>query len=140
MPASQTKGASKKPPIHISEVDYDRIAAMALSLEHNNPELANLLLDEIGRAEVYPVERLPDDAVALGSEVEFVDDSSGVRRSVTLVFPSEADLEAGRISVLTPVGAGLIGMRAGHEIDWPTPDGRPRTLKILTVRQPSRPN
>jgi regulator of nucleoside diphosphate kinase len=54
---------------------------------------------------------------------------------VRLVLPAEADLDAGRISILTPVGAGLIGMRAGDEIDWPCPDGRPRILKIVDVRQ-----
>jgi regulator of nucleoside diphosphate kinase len=128
--------ASKKPSIHISDVDYDRIADLALRLEHSNPKLARLVLDEIDRARVYPVSRLPKDAVAMGSNVEFVDDLSGVRRSVTLVFPHQADVETGRISVMTPVGAGLIGMRAGSAINWPCPDGRPRTLKILEVRQP----
>ena len=48
-----------------------------------------------------------------------------------------ADIQANRVSVITPVGAGLIGMAAGQEIDWPCPDGRPRKLRILRVRRPA---
>lgn len=135
MPATRNNRASRKPPIHISDIDYDRIADLALRLESKRPDFVRLLLDEIDRARVYPAGRLPKDAVAIGSEVEFEDSSAGVRHKVTLVFPNEADLDAGRISVMTPVGAGLIGMRAGHEINWPRPDGRSRILKILSVRQ-----
>jgi regulator of nucleoside diphosphate kinase len=52
-----------------------------------------------------------------------------------LVLPSDADIEAGRVSIMTPVGAGLIGMSVGNQINWPCPDGRPRVLKILEVKQ-----
>ena len=58
--------------------------------------------------------------------------TSGSRK---LVLPVDADFEAGRLSVMTPVGAGLIGMTVGREISWPTPDGRPRVLRILEVKQ-----
>ena len=60
-------------------------------------------------------------------------------RSVQLVLPGEADIENGRISVLTPVGAGLIGLSPGQEIEWPDIEGRSRKLRILAVRQPERP-
>jgi regulator of nucleoside diphosphate kinase len=128
-------GSNAPPPIHISEQDYDRIAGMALRIRQSDPGLSRLILEEIERAEVHPAEALPEDVVTLGSEVEFVDDSSGARRRVTLVIPAEADIARDRISILTPVGAGLIGMSVGREIGWPCPDGRARTLKILEVRQ-----
>jgi len=110
---------------------------MALRNERIHPVASKLLLEEIDRATLYPVEKLPEDAVALGSEVEFMDNSNGVRRRVKLVFPEQADAEAGRISIMTPVGAGLIGMREGQEISWPRRDGSVRTLKVLDVRQRS---
>lgn len=128
---------ARKPNIFVSEDDYDRISEMAMGLEHRNPQLAKLVLDEIDRARICSSERLPKDVVALGSTVEFLDDASGRSRRMTLVVPHDADVEAGRISVMTPVGAGLIGMRAGAEIDWPCPDGRPRKLKIIAVEQRS---
>jgi regulator of nucleoside diphosphate kinase len=52
---------------------------------------------------------------------------------VTLVYPSEANVEAGKISVLAPVGAALIGLRVGQSIRWPLPDGRERTLEVMSV-------
>ena len=137
MSATLSDPAYEKPEIHLSEADYDHIAALALRLESRNPELSALILDEIERARLWPIDRLPGDVVALGSEVEFFDDSNGTSRKVSLVLPHDADIEAGRVSVMTPVGAGLIGMAAGREIDWPCPDGRPRKLRIIRVRQPA---
>lgn len=128
-------GSHEPPQIHISEQDYDRIAGMALRIRQSAPGLSRLILEEIERAEVCPAEDLPANVVALGSEVEFVDDTNGTRRRVQLVLPAEADIEQGRISILTPVGAGLIGMSVGREISWPCPDGRARNLKILAVKQ-----
>jgi len=52
---------------------------------------------------------------------------------VQLVYPADADIDAGKVSILTPVGAGLIGLRAGQAIAWPDRDGRARTLRVLGV-------
>ncbi|MDT9600150.1 nucleoside diphosphate kinase regulator [Sphingosinicella rhizophila] len=137
MQKAATRPADPRPPLQISDTDHDIIARLALGIEGRSPDLSGLLLDEIERASILPARDLPADVVALGSEVEYLDDASGTVRRVRLVMPAEADIEEGRISILTPVGAGLIGMRAGHEIDWPCPDGRPRTLRILKVDQRS---
>lgn len=128
--------AAAKPPIHLSEDDYDVIAELALKMEARNPALARSILDEIDRARVVPATSLPGDAVRLGSEVAFADDLGSAARRVRLVLPRDADIEAGRVSIMTSVGAGLIGMRVGSEISWPCPDGRARTLRILEVKQP----
>ena len=135
MQKTQAKGSPRKPPIHISDSDYDVIADLALRMEQRSPQLSKTILDEIDRARVRPAANLPKDVVTLGSEVEFRDDITGTSRRVRLVLPHEADIGAGRISVMTPVGAGLIGMSVGREISWPCPDGRPRILKILEVKQ-----
>ena len=129
------RAGAKKPVIHISETDYDLIANFAMAIEHKSPDLAQMLQDEIDRAKVHPPEKLPADVVTLGSEVVYEDGQSGAVRRVRLVMPAEADIEGGKVSIVTPVGAGLIGLKAGQEIDWPCPDGRPRVLKILEVRQ-----
>ncbi len=135
MQVQERRSRAAKPAIHISESDCDRIVNLATTLEVRAPELARLLIGEVDRAKVYPEGKLPGDVVALGSEVEFLDESSGKTRRVRLVLPAEADIESGRISILTPVGAGLIGLRAGQSIDWPCPDGRPRVLRIVEVEQ-----
>ena len=136
MTALSARAGSQEPPaIYISEQDYDRIAGLALRIRHSSPGLSRLILEEIERAEVCSAQDLPGNVVTLGSEVEFVDDTNGAKRRVQLVLPAEADIEQGRISILTPVGAGLIGMSVGREISWPCPDGRARILKILEVKQ-----
>jgi regulator of nucleoside diphosphate kinase len=69
----------------------------------------------------------------MGSQVEFRDDTTGQVRSVTLVYPHEADLAAGKISVLTPIGAALIGLSASQSIEWQAPSGGWRSLTVLKV-------
>ena len=137
MPNHATNPSPEKPAIHLSEEDYDIIANLALSIERRSPDLSGLLLEEIDRAEIHAAGELPGDVVALGSEVEFLDVESGATRRVRLVLPVDADIEDGRISILTSVGAGLIGLRTGQSIVWPTPNGMPRVLRILRVERPA---
>ena len=137
MQSAATTPSADKPPIHLIDTDYDVIADLALSIERRSPELSKLLLDEINRAEIHERGALPPDIVTIGSRVEFMDVDTGAKRLVQLVLPVDADIEAGRVSILTSVGAGLIGLRKGQSIDWPCPSGRPRVLRILEVGQPS---
>jgi regulator of nucleoside diphosphate kinase len=139
MQHAATLRASAKPPIHLVDAEYDLIADLALSMERRSPELSKLLLDEIDRAEIHAPGTLPAEIVSIGSEVEYLDMGTGERRRVRLVMPAEADIEAGRLSILTPVGAGLIGLARGQSIDWPCPSGRPRVLRILEVLPPEAP-
>ena len=76
-----------KPPIHISETDYALIASQAMRLEATAPDVAEMLLDEIDRAEIHSRDELPSDVVTLGSVVTFVDESTGVRRSQDRAAP-----------------------------------------------------
>jgi regulator of nucleoside diphosphate kinase len=123
----------------VSECDYDRIADLALRIQASSPGVSRLLLEELDRATIFPNGSLPGDVVCIDSEVRFLDDLTGTDRRVTLVLPPHADIEEGRLSIITPVGAGLIGLSEGQEISWPCPDGRPRILRILEVRQPDPP-
>ena len=125
-----------KPPIHLTDGDYDVIAGLALGIERQRPDLSRMLLKEIDRAELHEPGSLPADAVTIGSEVEVLDTHTGITRRLRLVLPAEADVDAGRVSILTPIGAGLIGLTSGQSIDWPYPNGDTRTLKILSVTRP----
>ena len=71
--------------------------------------------------------------VTMGAQVDFWDDTTGQERRVTLVYPDEADLAAGRLSVLSPVGAALIGLSVGQSIEWETPSRGWRSLTVLRV-------
>lgn len=135
MQSAATNLAAVKPAIHLTGADYDIIADLALSIERRDPELSKLLLDEINRAEIHDRDTLPPDVVTIGTEVEFLDVDTGATRQVELVLPGEADIGAGRVSILTSVGAALIGLRMGQSIDWPSASGRSRVLQILNVRR-----
>ena len=128
--------AVARPPVHLIDRECDLLVDLALQIEGQSPGVAALLLGEIERAEVHPAESLPPGTVTIGSEVDFLDESTHRLRTVTLVMPGDADIGAGRISVLTPVGAGLIGLGEGNAIDWPDRDGTSRRLRILAVRPP----
>lgn len=126
----------RRPPVHLIDSECDMLVDLALQIEGRSPAVAAMLLGEIERAETHSVDTLPAGTVTIGSEVDFLDESTHRLRTVTLVLPGEADIEAGRVSVLTPVGAGLIGLREGQAIDWPDRDGQPHRLRILGVRRP----
>ena len=127
-----TKG---RPPIQIRASEAERISNLALGAEARMPEVADLLLTEIERAKVVPDDRLPDDVVAMKSVVRFADEASGVERTLQVVYPPEADIEAGRVSILSLVGAGLLGLRTGQSINWPDRSGNNRLLRIIEVKQ-----
>ncbi|WP_240913877.1 GreA/GreB family elongation factor [Sphingomonas sp. HDW15A] len=72
----------------------------------------------------------------MGSEVEFIDDRNGQLHKVTIVLPGQANIAEGRISILTPMGIALYGLRANSSIEWPDLQGNDRRLRILKVTQP----
>lgn len=128
--------STRRPPIILSESEHGILVGLAMSGARRNPDAARLLLEEADRARLVPETRLPADVVALGSHVTFTDEASGVTRRVQVVLPAEADIGKGRISILSLVGAGLIGLRAGQSIDWPVQDGRLRRLTVTEVAAP----
>lgn len=132
-----TPRAAKRPPIHMIDVEADRLTELALGKEEQLPEVCRLLLQEINRATIRTAGRFPPDIVTMQSRVTFVDEGTGAERTVELVYPGEADISAGRISILTPVGAGLIGLREGQSILWPDREGHERKLSIVKVEQAS---
>jgi len=114
----------------LSKTDFENLSALTNLAKK---ELAELLEEELGRASLVADDRLPADVVSMNSTVSFEDLESGKTSTVTLVYPPEANIEAGKISVLTPVGSALIGLRVGQVIRWPFPNGKKKELKVLSV-------
>ncbi len=128
-----TVRAKARPPILLCESDADRIADLAVGVETRLPQVSAMLLKEIDRARVVRDGALPADVVGMGSRVRFRDGSTGTERTVRLVYPHEADIAAGKVSILTPIGAGLIGLREGQSIRWEDRDGHPKVLQVIAV-------
>jgi regulator of nucleoside diphosphate kinase len=135
---ARLKRATKAPPIMLSESEADGLFELAAIWQRRHPMSAGLLLGELERAVTVPLRELPVDVVTMGSRVLFLDRTSGEHHSVELVYPAEADMARQRVSVLTPIGAGLIGLSVGSAIEWPNRRGERRKLEIIEVIQPPR--
>lgn len=118
--------------IHVARSDMERLRALVEQhSEGRDAVAAERLGAELDRAVV--VDQLPPGVVGPGSRVRFEDENTHVVRETVLVYPGGADVSAGRISVLAPIGAALLGLAAGDTIAWPLPDGREAQLRILAV-------
>ncbi len=126
---------SNKPKITISEADHVRLTDIALAAEDRAPEVTEELLAEIDRASIVPTGSVPSDVVQMGSTVEYRTEASQQRR-VTLVFPGQADIDKGRISIMTPIGTALIGLSPGQSIEWTARDNRKHELTVISVDPP----
>lgn len=126
--------SSTLPEVRLPEAQRDRLAGLATAALDRFPEAASLLLDEMDRADVLPPGAGADDTACLYSWVTFCDEADGRRREVQLVFPHEADISVGRVSVLSLVGAALIGLSVGQSIPCRTRAGSNRLLTVLAVR------
>jgi regulator of nucleoside diphosphate kinase len=131
---SQQLNAEALPTIVVSKAEYDTLTGLAAAVEEKLPDVASVLQAEMDRAQVVAAADVPDDAVRMGSTVEFQPDGGQPRR-VTLVFPGDADISAGRISILTPIGTALIGLSPGQSIAWTARDGRRHRLTVTRVEQ-----
>jgi regulator of nucleoside diphosphate kinase len=117
------------PQICLTQEDLDRLLKL-VEVPGNRSEM---LERELVRAKVVPRENIPADVVTMNSRVVFENETTGERREVTLVYPGNADIDAGRISVLVPVGTALLGLRVGQSIDWELPGGEKQRYRIVKV-------
>lgn len=131
-----SKAARRKPGIVVSDLDHERLSALASATESRAPEVASELHEEMARARIVPAEAVPPDVVRMGSSVEYRADD-GKHRRVTLVYPKDADIALDRISILTPIGAALIGLSPGQAMEWTARDGRRHALTVVAVEPPS---
>ena len=122
----------RKPSVYVTESEYERLSNLAASSATTG---ASLLGDELVRAIVLKEGEFPRAFVRLHSFVEFTDLMTGRTRRVQIVPPDEADIDQDRLSVLTPVGAALLGLTPGDSIGMSTDDGRSHILKVATVER-----
>lgn len=120
--------------VMLGTTDHSRLMAL---IGRSETAASTLLYDELDSATVVADDDVPGDVVAMGSIVTFRDIDTGRESTVALAYPAEADASQGRISILAPVGAALIGLRVGERIAWPVPNGKDRHLEV--VRVTSRP-
>ncbi|MGH8146416.1 MAG: nucleoside diphosphate kinase regulator, partial [Rhodanobacteraceae bacterium] len=104
----------KPSPITLSRLDVERIEALLEATTQRDSQAAERLRAEFDRAEIVEPAAMPHDVVSMNSSADCVDESNGKHYTLTLVYPKDADADAGLISVLAPVGSALLGLRVGQ--------------------------
>lgn len=124
----------KKRNIIITAPDYARLSDLITlgNLSDRERGEAHALEAELERAMIIAPEAVPPDVITLNSRAELLDLDANERMEFTIVLPHEADLLENKISVLAPVGTGMLGYREGDVFKQPTPLGA-RRLKVLRV-------
>ncbi|MCR6702584.1 MAG: nucleoside diphosphate kinase regulator [Dokdonella sp.] len=125
--------ASTPAPITVSSLDLERIEHLLDLPAHRDAAGAQALRGELARAAIVDPPQMPADVVTMNSTARVVDEESGDVRELTLVYPRDADGSPGKVSVLAPVGAAMLGMRIGQTIDWPLPAGRWLRLRVTDI-------
>lgn len=122
--------STQEPRIVVTSSDLERLRTL---IDTTAGDRADALDAELLRAEVVEPAQVPPDVVTMNSRVVYMDEDSHETREVTLSYPKDASLQEGRVSVLAPVGAALLGLSVGQEIEWPLPGGKHKRLRILAV-------
>ena len=134
IPASGLPPSASAPPLIVSSRDFNRLEKLLDSPALRRHPAAIALMDELNRAEVRPPEHIPEAVVTMHSTVECEEELTGDHHTLTLVYPHEANVGSGQVSILAPVGSALLGLSKGQCIDWSAPDGRPLRLRVIAIR------
>ena len=124
-----------KNPIYITNQDKQRLEDLLMEVEASDPRKhgdLKALTEELHRAVIVDPKDVFNDVITMNSRAEMHDLESGESVAFTLVFPSEANIDEEKISVLAPIGAGMLGYRVGDEFEWNVPDGL-RRMKVMKI-------
>ncbi len=125
--------------IYITTLDYARLSSL-LSNERNHgmQSAINLqnLARELFRAVKVEPEKIPADIVTMNTVIEFTDLDNNISKELKLVYPQNADIRKGYVSVIAPIGTALLGYRKGDVIEWDVPAGKKKFLISEILYQP----
>lgn len=125
--------SSTLPEITVTTHDFERLSDVLATLPSTHP-VGELLASELERATVVESNEVARDVVTMNSQVVIEDVATGARHQVKLVYPHQADFSSGKLSILAPIGAAMLGLRTGQSIDWPVPGGRTKTMRVVDVQ------
>jgi len=123
---------ARKNDVLIVETEFKRLMGMAEAMEQRNPVEAEPLLAKLDSALIVSEAKIPDDLVRMGSSVVY--SAGNDEKTVTIVFPADADIDAGRVAVTSPLGVALLGRRTGSDVVLRARDGKETPLKVVDVK------
>ena len=116
------------PSLYLTELDVTRLERIASRA--GSTQLEDMLDSLLARATIVAPDEIPTDVVTMNSRLVCTLLGDPSPRNWTLVYPDAADFDAGRLSVLSPVGQALLGARAGQTVGYRLPDGREQQVTI----------
>jgi regulator of nucleoside diphosphate kinase len=121
--------------IYITSQDKQRLEELLAEVSVSDPRQRGdlkLLEEELRRAVIVEPKEIPGDVITMNSRADLIDLDTNETVTFTLVFPRDSNVEEEKISVLAPIGAGMLGYRIGDEFEWKVPDGV-RHMKVTNV-------
>ena len=121
--------------IYVTSQDKQRLQDLLAETAASGPRQRGdweALADELRRAVIVDPKKIPSDVITMNSRAELRDLDTEETVVFTLVFPWEADVDLGKISILAPIGSGMLGYRVGDEFEWKVPEGV-RRMKVMKV-------
>jgi len=111
----------------LTELDHVRLSRL------DEPTASDGLADVLANADLVPSREIGPDIVTMYSQVEVRLLRSGQRRKLTLCYPADAEPASGFVSVFSPMGAALLGLRVGETACWQTPGGEPVQAEVQAL-------
>ena len=125
--------------IYITDYDLYRLRLLldaSIRLEGRDTKYLRDLKDELDRAQVVRSSQIPPSVITMNSKFVLRDLEADESAEYTLVFPGRANIERGRISVITPIGTALLGKREFETVDLDSPAGKKRFQILELLYQP----
>jgi regulator of nucleoside diphosphate kinase len=126
------KTSQRTSSIYVTQPDYHRLSALIESTRERNgvdTQYLNKLEAELDRAEIVDPRDIAENVITMRSKVRLKDVVTGEANTYSLVFPTEADFNDGKISILAPIGTAILGYKSGDTIEWSVPSGL-RRIKV----------
>ncbi|MDF3130177.1 nucleoside diphosphate kinase regulator [Kiritimatiellaeota bacterium B1221] len=129
----------RKRKIFMTEFDKKRLTELmdvAQEFDFKDRNDLKMIQSELERAKVVDSKKIPENVVTMNSRLQFMDLEDNEKSEVTLVFPANANIAEGKLSILSPIGTALLGYAEGDEIEWEVPGGSRRILIEKILYQP----
>jgi regulator of nucleoside diphosphate kinase len=111
----------------LTELDFARLSKL------NGGQLPEAFAADLRSADLVHSRDIAPYVITMYSQVEMVLSDSGLRQKVTVCYPADAEPERSFVSVLSPIGAALVGMRVGEVCRWRLPNGQERSAQVAAI-------
>ncbi|MBE7535153.1 MAG: nucleoside diphosphate kinase regulator [Anaerolineaceae bacterium] len=125
--------------IQITQLDLERLQKLLLdaqATDYRKSEYLEKLKTELNRADVVAPKDIPNDVVTMNSTVCIEDLDTQEQEIYTLVFPEDANVREGKVSILAPIGTAMLGYEVGDTFEWEVPAGKRNLLIKKILYQP----